>query len=98
VIVDSPPVGVVADAVVISTQVDGCLIVLKAGRTSRDVARQAVKQLRDVNAPLFGAVLNDLDLEDQKYGQYSYYYRYGYYYGDSTRDDKRDAEGEAKVG
>jgi Mrp family chromosome partitioning ATPase len=44
-----------------------------------------VKQLRDVNAPLFGAVLNDLNLEDQKYGQYSYYYRYGYYYGDSTR-------------
>jgi len=41
-----------------------------------------VRQLSDVKAPLFGAVLNDLDLTDQKYGQYAYYYRYGYYYGD----------------
>jgi capsular exopolysaccharide synthesis family protein len=85
VIFDSPPVGVVADAVVISTVVDGALMVLKAGSTSRDVAAHGVKQLRDVNARLFGAVLNDLDLEDQKYGQYSYYYRYGYYYGDSNK-------------
>ena len=85
IIVDSPPVGVVADAVVIATQVDGTLIVLKANRTSRDLARQAVKQLRDVKAPIFGAVLNDLDLEDQKYGQYAYYYRYGYYYGESKK-------------
>jgi capsular exopolysaccharide synthesis family protein len=92
VIIDSPPIGVVADAVVVSTQVDGCLIVLKAGRTSRDVARHAVKQLRDVNAPLFGAVLNDLDLEDQKYGQYSYYYRYGYYYGDSKRNSSESVK------
>ncbi|MBK9519333.1 MAG: polysaccharide biosynthesis tyrosine autokinase [Anaeromyxobacter sp.] len=82
VIIDSPPVGVVADAVVIGTHVDGTLLVLKASKTSREVARQAVRQLRDVKAPLFGAVLNDLDLEDQRYGQYSYYYRYGYYYGE----------------
>ncbi len=69
VIIDSPPVGVVADAVVIGTQVDGVLVVLRAGKTSRDAARQAVRQLQDVNAPIFGAVLNDLDLQDQKYGQ-----------------------------
>jgi succinoglycan biosynthesis transport protein ExoP len=97
VILDSPPVGVVADAVVLATQVDGCLMVLKAGRTSRDVGRQAVKQLRDVNAPLFGAVLNDLDLENQRYGQYSYYYRYGYYYGDSARGSHRQSKDASKV-
>ena len=74
----------VADAVVVGTQVDGVLVVLKAGKTSRDAARQAVKQLRDVNAPIFGAVLNDLDLQDQKYGQYAYYYQYGYYDGDKA--------------
>ena len=91
VIIDSPPVGVVADAVVIGTQVDGVLVVLKAGKTSRDAARQAVKQLHDVNAPIFGAVLNDLDLQDQKYGQYAYYYRYGYYYGDKAKEKAGDA-------
>ncbi len=82
VIIDSPPVGVVADAVVMSTSVDGTLLVLKAGQTSRDLARQAIRRLADVNARVFGAVLNDLDLENQKYGQYYYYYRYGYAYGD----------------
>jgi capsular exopolysaccharide synthesis family protein len=82
VILDSPPIGVVADAVVLSTGVDGTLLVLKAGRSSREVAKQGIKQLRDVNARLFGAVLNDLDLQDQKYGRYYQYYRYGYYYGD----------------
>jgi capsular exopolysaccharide synthesis family protein len=85
VIIDTPPVGVVADAAVMSTRVDGTLMVLKAGKTSRDVARQAIRQMRDVKAQLFGAVLNDLDLADQKYGHYAYYYQYGYYYGDEKR-------------
>jgi len=82
VIIDSPPVGVVADSVVMSTHVDGTLMVLKAGKTDRLMASQAVRQIRDVKAFLVGAVLNDLDLSDQKYGQYSYYYQYGYYYGE----------------
>jgi capsular exopolysaccharide synthesis family protein len=88
VIIDSPPIGVVADAAVIGAHVDGTVVVLKAGRTSRDVARQAVRQLKDVNAPIFGAVLNDLDLSTQKYGQYGYYYRYGYYYSDKGTEKK----------
>jgi capsular exopolysaccharide synthesis family protein len=82
IIIDSPPVGVVADAIVIATNVDGTLMVLKAGHTARDIAAHAVRQLRDVNAPIFGAVLNHLDLTSQRYGQYGYYYRYGYYYGE----------------
>jgi capsular exopolysaccharide synthesis family protein len=81
VIVDSPPVGVVADAAVMSTHVNGTILVVKAGQTSREVARKAVRQLRDVNANVLGAVLNDLNL--QKFGQYAYYYQYGYYYGES---------------
>jgi Mrp family chromosome partitioning ATPase len=63
------------------TQVDGTVIVLKAGQTNREAAKQAVRQLRDVNAKVVGGLLNDLDITDQKYGQYYYYYRYGYTYG-----------------
>jgi capsular exopolysaccharide synthesis family protein len=91
VIVDSPPVGVVADAAVMSTHVDGSLLVLKAGHTSRDVARQGIRQLRDVNARILGALLNDLDLQSHKYGQYSYYYQYGYYYGASKGSQPADS-------
>jgi capsular exopolysaccharide synthesis family protein len=78
VIIDSPPAGVVSDALVISTHVDGTALVLKAGRTSRDAAARTVRALQDVNARVFGAVLNDLDLEDNKYGHYYQYYRYRY--------------------
>jgi capsular exopolysaccharide synthesis family protein len=75
VIIDSPPAGVVADAVVISTQVDGTLMVLRAGETSRDAAIRTVRAIHDVNARIFGSVLNDLDLSDQRYGPYYGYYR-----------------------
>lgn len=79
VILDSPPVGAVADAVVLSTQVDGVVVVLKAGRTNRDMAMRTVRTLRDVKANLYGAVLNDVDLERSKYGDYYYGYSYRYY-------------------
>jgi polysaccharide biosynthesis transport protein len=78
VVIDSPPAGVVSDAVVIATQVDGTLLVLKGGQTSRDAAHRTVRSLVDVNARVFGAVLNSVDLEDQRYGQYYYYYRRTY--------------------
>ncbi len=78
VIFDSPPLAAVADAAVLSTQVDGALLVLKAGRTSRELARRALDALRGVNATMAGAILNDLDLASREYGYY-YYYRRGYY-------------------
>jgi succinoglycan biosynthesis transport protein ExoP len=83
VIIDSPPIGAVADAVVISTQVDGTVLVVKNQVTSREMARRAVKALRDVNARIFGAILNDVDLEARQAGGYYYYSKYGYYYGES---------------
>ena len=83
VILDSPPVGVVADAAVLASGADASLLVLKAARTPRDMARKAVRALSDVNAKLLGAILNDVDLENPKYGEVYYaYYRYGYYYAD----------------
>jgi succinoglycan biosynthesis transport protein ExoP len=83
IILDSPPVGAVADALVLATQVDGVVVVLKAGKTNRDLAQRTVRALRDVQARIFGAVLNDVDLERSKYGDYYYGYAYRYYgYGE----------------
>ncbi len=87
VILDSPPVGVVSDSAVIGNHVDATLVVLRAGKTNRETARVAVRQLTDVQARICGAVLNDVDL--RKYGQQAYYYQYGYYRGDSKDGDKR---------
>ncbi len=85
VIIDSPPAGVVADAVVISTKVDGTLLVLQSASTSRDAAARTLHTLQNVNARVFGAVLNDLDLSDHRYAQYPYYYAYGHYNDDAAK-------------
>lgn len=85
VVLDSPPVGAVADAVVLATQADGVVLVLKAGVTHRDVAQRTVRALHDVKAKLFGAVLNDVNLERSRYGDYYYGYSYRYYgYGEKN--------------
>ncbi len=87
ILLDSPPVGAVADAVVLATQADGVLLVLKAGQTHREVALRTVRALRDVKASIFGAVLNDVNLDRTKYGDYYYGYAYRYYgYGDSKKE------------
>jgi capsular exopolysaccharide synthesis family protein len=85
VIFDSPPVLVVADPLILSNMIDGVVLVVKSASTSSDLARRAVRQLKDVKARILGAVINDLDLEHRDYGYY-YYRQYGYYYGEKERD------------
>ena len=85
VLFDSPPVAMVADPLILSSMIDGVVLVIKGASTSRDMIRRALKQLKDVNARILGAVINDLDLESREYGYY-YYRQYGYYYGEKERD------------
>lgn len=63
VLLDSPPVGPVVDAAVLATRCDAVLLVLSAGRTSREAARRARDQLDKVGARLLGDVLNHARLE-----------------------------------
>jgi polysaccharide biosynthesis transport protein len=85
ILLDSPPVGAVADAVVLSTQCDGVMLVVRAGKIHRDIAKRTVRTLKSVNAPLFGAVLNGVNLTQSKYGEY---YGFSYrYYGPSEQKE-----------
>jgi capsular exopolysaccharide synthesis family protein len=87
IILDSPPIHPVADAIVLATQAEGVVLILKAGLTNRTLAKRAVRALRDVKAKVYGAILNSVDLEDPKYGgYYADYRRYGGYYGTERRD------------
>lgn len=63
VLFDTPPVVAVSDAVVLATRVDGVLLVLQAGRTRRDRARDARQKLEKVKANIVGVVLNNARLE-----------------------------------
>jgi capsular exopolysaccharide synthesis family protein len=80
VIIDSPPIVPVTDATVLSTRVDGTVIVVRASVTTRELARRAVRSLRDVSGRTVGVVLNAVDLENRYSGYYQYYYyrREGY--------------------
>jgi len=100
VIFDSPPVGVVTDAAILSRIVDGTLIIVKSLHTTRDAARHAVNVLKDIDAPVLGAVLNDLDLHNRRYGRtyYHYYRKYGYYYGDPDGSRRTPAPAETESG
>jgi capsular exopolysaccharide synthesis family protein len=77
IVIDSPPAISFTDASILSTMVDGVMLVVHGGHTSRSVARRAKQQLQDVGAHLFGIVLNNVKLEGTDY-YYSGYYS-GYY-------------------
>jgi non-specific protein-tyrosine kinase len=85
VIIDTPPALTVADATILAPQVDGCVVVIEAGRTRRDTFVQAVERLRNSNAQIFGAVINLL--KPRRSGYYYYYYDY-YYSHDHSYDDR----------
>lgn len=58
IIIDTPPVLLAGDAIVASTATDGVVLVVRANENSRGVAQRACTLLADVNARLFGCVLN----------------------------------------
>jgi capsular exopolysaccharide synthesis family protein len=88
VVIDSPPVTVISDAVVLATRVDGVLIVFRSGKTRWENARNALNALKQVHARVLGVVLNGTGSRTQ-----DYYYRYRTDYGVQSRQSnarKRD--------
>lgn len=71
VILDTPPVLPVSDAVVMADNADGVLLVVRAGATHFEDAQKASREFRNKN--LLGVVLNQSE-ESKKYGYYSEYY------------------------
>jgi protein-tyrosine kinase len=78
VFLDAPPVGNVTDAAIISTIVDGTILVASSGTVEIDALKRAKELLDKVNAHIIGVVLNKLD----KNAKGNYYYYYYYYYGE----------------
>jgi len=78
VIVDTPPLMVVSDAVILAKDMDGIMLVVKPGLTHTGAAQKAIEQLRRAQANILGVVLNDVDVKRD--GYYSGYYHYHKYY------------------
>jgi len=86
IVMDSPPVQLVSDAVMLAQMATSVLFVVRADSTPYPIARHALSRLHRVDAPVLGVVLNQIDLDkaDNFYGEYSgygdrYYRKYGYY-------------------
>ena len=88
IILDTPPINMVTDAVVLAPQSDGVLFLVRANHTDRGAVMHAVSQLEYAKAKILGFVLNDVNMEKTHYGykqyrysRYSRYGRYGYGHG-----------------
>jgi non-specific protein-tyrosine kinase len=86
IILDSPPALAVTDAVLMSTQTDGVLVVLDAGRTKKAHLQQVNELLNEVGARVIGTVLNRLSPRGD--GYYYYYYYQNAYYLDESEAEK----------
>jgi capsular exopolysaccharide synthesis family protein len=79
VVIDSPPISSFTDGVLIASMVDGVLLVVHGGRSSRHIVRRSKQLLSDVGAKVFGVVLNNVNLQSHDYYYYQSYYGQKYY-------------------
>lgn len=86
VVIDTPPTSVVSDAIPLVTQVGGVMVVGRLGRTTREGAEHLCSQLRHLDAPVLGVVVNGVGSGS---GAYGYAYGYGAHYGIDIEDGKR---------
>jgi capsular exopolysaccharide synthesis family protein len=84
VLFDTPPVIAVTDAAVLSTNVDGVVLIVKSGETSREVIERSRMLLEKVNANLLGVLVNGVNVS-MMYGSYYQYYQYYYYSGNGRK-------------
>jgi len=74
--IDSSPVMAVSDAVLVSTMVEGVLLVVN-GKTVKPLVKKACARLRSAHAKILGILLNQVDI---RHGDYASYYRHYYEY------------------
>lgn len=78
--IDSPPIGIVSDAIILSQMSDGIIFVVSSGEVELDFAKLAKEKLENVDAKILGAILNKYESKNADYGYY-----YGEYYGQKKK-------------
>jgi capsular exopolysaccharide synthesis family protein len=97
IVIDSPPVMAATDAVILSVQADGVLLVVRSGETPKEAFTRTRDLLTSVKSHLLGVVLNAVDANAPDY-YYSYrYYPYSYGYGPQETLDPLSEESPARA-
>lgn len=90
IIIDSPPVQLVSDSIVLGSMATGVVFVLKADATPFQLARRGIQALQRGGASMFGVVLNQADYKNEGYyGNYGKYNYHGYYGDDADKVAKK---------
>ncbi len=91
VIVDSPPLLGLADALIIGNLCEGTLLTVEMGTTPRGYVQGALKRLRGARVHVLGVILTKLEARAGSYGYYRsyYYYYHTSYYGGTTTDARK---------
>jgi succinoglycan biosynthesis transport protein ExoP len=97
IVIDSPPIMAATDAVIVSVQADGVLLVVRSGETPKEAFTRARDLLISVKCRLLGVVLNAVDSTAPDY-YYSYrYYPYSYGYGPQEAAELYSSKDEASA-
>ena len=93
-VIDSPPLMPVTDAMLLSTMVDGVVLVVNSTKTAKQLARAALSRLEFARAKLLGVLLNEVNIYSPHYQYYNAYHGgYGDYHPyQSDEADKDPAE------
>ena len=75
VMLDTPPVIPVTDAVIMSTYIDGVILVCSSGNLNVEMGKKTAESLKKVGANVLGVVLNRVPVDSKKYAYYYYYHQ-----------------------
>jgi polysaccharide biosynthesis transport protein len=97
ILIDSPPIIAVTDALIIAKKVDMIVLVVRVGVTDRQIIKRTNEILSTVDIKLTGAIVNGIEVQ-KYYSGYGYYYYYYYYYYYNSKTDKKGAAGQKGKG
>ena len=86
IVIDSPPIASFTDGVLIASLVDGVILVVHGGKTSRQVVRRSRQTLNEIGAKIIGVVLNRAEVSPHDY--YNYRYKYEGYAAEPSNGDE----------
>lgn len=89
ILLDTPPILAVVDALIVSTLSDCMVFIIKAGKTTRLPFLRAVEELEQAKTRIIGVLFNEVKLKEKEYySPYYYYYRQGYQYYKEEEEDE----------
>jgi Mrp family chromosome partitioning ATPase len=89
IVIDTPPVGPVADALILAPLADGVVVVVGAEMVPRKAVRYTLERIAETGSRILGVVLNRAQVDKHSYYYGSYY---GHYYGTYPAAEPRTAD------